>query len=187
MSTPLRCGTVCAATMALLLALMITPPPADAAVASSRLPNGSPSVVGTPGAGIGGPTPPPASTPTWDVVVHAATPGGVMAAVAAGREGRRTVLLEPGPYIGGAMAGGLGQADYGVHATVIGGLSREFFARVAEAYGVPFAYVAPQPCAPCAPPPHGCRRRFFTFACRCGSGCKRCAYASPPCKPHALL
>ena len=33
---------------------------------------------------------------SYDVLVYGATPGGVAAAVAAGREGRAVVLVEPG-------------------------------------------------------------------------------------------
>jgi len=83
----------------------------------------------------------------FDVVVHAATPGGVAAAVAAGRGGARVLLLEPGQYIGGAMSGGLGDTDYGVQASVIGGLAEEFFRAVARHYGVPFAYPAAGQCS----------------------------------------
>lgn len=50
---------------------------------------------------------------TFDIVVYGATPGGVQAAVAAGREGKDVALLEPSLYIGGALTGGLGLADYG--------------------------------------------------------------------------
>ena len=50
---------------------------------------------------------------TFDIVVYGATPGGVQAAVAAGREGKGVALLEPSLYIGGALTGGLGLADYG--------------------------------------------------------------------------
>jgi len=58
----------------------------------------------------------------YDVVVYAATPGGVMSAVAAGREGVRVALVEPGLYIGGMCSGGLGNSDYGANAkNVLGG------------------------------------------------------------------
>lgn len=81
------------------------------------------------------------STATYDIVVFAATPGGVTAAVAAAREGRAVALLEAGSYVGGAMSGGLGMADYGMNARrVMGGLSAEFFERVARKYGVPFEW-----------------------------------------------
>lgn len=78
---------------------------------------------------------------SFDVFVHGATPGGVTSAVAAARHGVSVVLVHPGAYIGGAMTGGLSNADYGMHASsVIGGLSMEFFQRVAVYYNVTFRY-----------------------------------------------
>jgi hypothetical protein len=66
-----------------------------------------------------------AAVSSFDVLVYGATPGGVATAVAAAREGgdstagggrRAVALLEPGHYVGGAMSGGLGLADFGPHA-----------------------------------------------------------------------
>ncbi len=68
-----------------------------------------------------------------DVVVYGATAGGVVAAVAAAREGRSVVLLEPGRHVGGMVTGGLGATDTGKR-TAIGGYSREFFSRVRAHY-----------------------------------------------------
>eukprot|EP00037_Helgoeca_nana_P027248 m.311002 g.311002 ORF g.311002 m.311002 type:complete len:458 (+) comp27445_c0_seq2:164-1537(+) len=83
----------------------------------------------------------------FDVLVYGATPGGCAAAIAAGREGRRVVLIEPSRYVGGAMSGGLGQADYGMHAArVLGGLSEEFFRRVAVKYDAPFTFPPDRQC-----------------------------------------
>ena len=85
----------------------------------------------------------------YDVIVYGATPGGVAAAVAAAREGRRVALLEPGLYIGGAMSGGLGLADYGPHARRVTGeasLSAEFFKRVAAHYGTAFWWPSDSQC-----------------------------------------
>src|SRR4051812_29069795 len=61
-----------------------------------------------------------------DVVVYGATAGGVVAAVAAAREGKSVLLLEPGRHVGGMVSGGLGATDTGNRAA-IGGYSREFF------------------------------------------------------------
>src|SRR5262245_21075137 len=67
-----------------------------------------------------------------DIVVYGGTAGGVVA-VAAARQGKTVVLLEPGKYIGGMVTGGLGATDTGTrHA--IGGYSREFFDRVRRHY-----------------------------------------------------
>lgn len=73
-----------------------------------------------------------------DVVVYGATAGGVVAAVAAAREGKSVLLVEPGRHVGGMLTGGLGATDTGNRAG-IGGYSREFFDRVrghyADKYG----------------------------------------------------
>lgn len=69
--------------------------------------------------------------PPADVVVFGATPAGVTAAVAAARAGRRVRLLEPGPWVGGMMSGGLSNTDTGPRGPeVISGLALDFFRRV---------------------------------------------------------
>jgi hypothetical protein len=78
--------------------------------------------------------PAPESPPEFDVVVYGGTAGGVVAAVAAAREGLRVALVEPGQHIGGMVSGGLGWTDYGKK-EVIGGYSLEFFRRVGVKYG----------------------------------------------------
>jgi uncharacterized protein (TIGR02246 family) len=70
----------------------------------------------------------------FDVVVYGGTAGGVVAAVAAAREGLRVALIEPGNHVGGMVSGGLGWTDYG-RKEVIGGYSLEFFQRVGRKYG----------------------------------------------------
>jgi hypothetical protein len=68
-----------------------------------------------------------------DIVVYGATAGGVIASVAAAREGKTVLLLEPGRHVGGMVSGGLGATDTGNRAA-IGGYAREFFDRVREHY-----------------------------------------------------
>jgi len=68
-----------------------------------------------------------------DVCVFGATPGGIAAAIQASRMGRSVVLLEPGKFIGGMTAGGLGATDIGNKAA-IGGIAREFYRRIARHY-----------------------------------------------------
>lgn len=63
-----------------------------------------------------------------DVVVYGSTPGAVIAAVAAARQGARTILVDPALRVGGMCSGGLGRTDRG-NSVVIGGLAQEFFAR----------------------------------------------------------
>lgn len=71
----------------------------------------------------------------YDVVVYGATPAGVTAAVAAGREGKRTVLVEPLPIAGGMMSGGLSFSDSNQMAReALGGIFEEFHLRVEKHY-----------------------------------------------------
>lgn len=76
----------------------------------------------------------------YDVVVYGATAGGVMAAVAAAREGATAALLEPGRHVGGMVSGGRGWTDMDRQEHVIGGYAREFFERVGRHYGEPNAW-----------------------------------------------
>lgn len=74
-----------------------------------------------------------------DVIVYGGTAGGAIAAVAAAREGRKVILLEPGERLGGMISGGLSATDVGAEA-VIGGYSREFYERAGKHYGVPIQW-----------------------------------------------
>src|SRR6185312_575348 len=74
-----------------------------------------------------------------DFCIYGGTAGGVAAAVAAARLGRRVVLLEPGPQIGGMTASALGYTDIG-NKDAIGGLAREFYRAVGRHYGVAEAW-----------------------------------------------
>jgi hypothetical protein len=76
---------------------------------------------------------------TSDVVIYGGTAGGVIAAVAAAREGLSVVLLEPGRHLGGMVSGGLGWTDYGKK-EVIGGYALEFFERVGKKYARPIEW-----------------------------------------------
>lgn len=72
--------------------------------------------------------------PSFDVVVYGGNASGVMAAVAAARQGSAVALLEPGRHLGGMVSGGLGATDAG-RAQSIGGVTREFFERLGQHYG----------------------------------------------------
>jgi hypothetical protein len=76
-----------------------------------------------------------AATQSFDVVVYGGTAGGVIAAVAAAREGLKTALLEPSAHVGGMVSSGLGFTDYG-RKEVIGGYAYEFYFRVGKQYGI---------------------------------------------------
>lgn len=89
------------------------------------------------------PIPPPPPESTFDILVYGGTPGGIAAAVAAARLGSQVALVEPGRHLGGMMAGGLGQSDVG-NPRAIGGLAREFFARVYNYYRDTYGPNSPQ-------------------------------------------
>jgi hypothetical protein len=71
-----------------------------------------------------------------DLIVYGATPAGIITAVSASRNGLHVTLIDAGHHIGGLVAGGLSSTDHG-NVAVIGGLSRDFFARVGGHYGEP--------------------------------------------------
>lgn len=78
---------------------------------------------------------PPASA---DVIVYAATPGGIAAAAEAAHLGKRVLLLEPSAHIGGKFGNGIGMGEVKNRAAyaTLGGLSRSFYAGVQAWYGL---------------------------------------------------
>ena len=68
-----------------------------------------------------------------DVIVYGGTSAGVIAAVQVANMRKSVKLLVSGTHIGGLTAGALGATDIG-NKDVIGGLSREFYKRVARHY-----------------------------------------------------
>jgi hypothetical protein len=83
--------------------------------------------------------PPAPRAERFDVIVYGGTSAGVTAAVQARTMGRSVVLLEPGAHLGGLSSGGLGNTDIG-NKGAIGGLSRQFYERVAAHYARPEAW-----------------------------------------------
>ena len=79
-----------------------------------------------------------------DVCIYGATAGGVAAAVQASRMQKKVVLLEFGQHVGGMTSGGLGATDIGNKAA-IGGISREFYHRVAVHYARPDSWTFETP------------------------------------------
>src|SRR5436309_2137206 len=75
-----------------------------------------------------------------DVCVYGGTSAGVAAAVQTTRMGKRAVIVESGRHLGGLSSGGLGATDIG-NKSAIGGISREFYARVAKHYANDTAWV----------------------------------------------
>ncbi|UCG27034.1 MAG: FAD-dependent oxidoreductase [Bacteroidales bacterium] len=69
----------------------------------------------------------------YDVIVYGGTSGGVIAAVSASRLGNSVLLISPGYHLGGLTSNGLGATDIGNKAA-IGGMAREFYARIFKYY-----------------------------------------------------
>jgi hypothetical protein len=69
-----------------------------------------------------------------DIVIYGGTAAGIMAAVQAQKMGKSVIVIEPSNRIGGLTTGGLGDTDVGMK-EAIGGLSLEFYRRVARKYG----------------------------------------------------
>jgi hypothetical protein len=68
-----------------------------------------------------------------DLCIFGGTSGGIAAAVQAARMGKSAVLVNPTKYLGGLTTGGLGATDIGNKAA-IGGISRDFYHRLAQHY-----------------------------------------------------
>lgn len=68
-----------------------------------------------------------------EVVVYGGTPAGVMAAVAAARQGHTVALVDINAHVGGVVSGGLVSTDMGDRKTV-GGLADDFFRRIVKYY-----------------------------------------------------
>ncbi|WP_148091979.1 FAD-dependent oxidoreductase, partial [Paenibacillus sp. 598K] len=70
---------------------------------------------------------------TYDIVIYGGTAAGIVAALQAKSMGKHVVVIEQGRRIGGLTSGGLGDTDIGIK-EAIGGLSLEFYRRVARKY-----------------------------------------------------
>lgn len=77
---------------------------------------------------------------SFDVLVYGGTASGIMAAVAASRDGMHVALLEASPHLGGMLSGGLSNADVDNQQQLIGGLARSFFEAAGSHYGKPVAW-----------------------------------------------
>lgn len=81
------------------------------------------------------------------IVIFGATPAGIAAAIGAARSGQSVALIEPSPWVGGMMSGGLGKTDVGRKgAAIVGGLTGEFFGRLRAAHEASGACSAETPC-----------------------------------------
>ena len=75
----------------------------------------------------------------YDIVIYGGTSAGIVAAVQATRMGKTVIVIEPSGHIGGLSTGGLGATDIG-NKQAIGGISREFYERIAQKYAKPEAW-----------------------------------------------
>jgi hypothetical protein len=80
-----------------------------------------------------------AETVTRDIVIYGGTSAGIVAGIQARAMGKSVIVIEPSKREGGLTTGGLGQTDIG-NKQVIGGLSREFYRRIARHYADPAAW-----------------------------------------------
>jgi flavin-dependent dehydrogenase len=73
----------------------------------------------------------------YDVVVYGGTPSGVIAAVAASRQGAKVLLIEQTKHVGGLNTSGIGTAEteHMIEET-ISGLPLEFYSRLGKYYGL---------------------------------------------------
>ena len=76
---------------------------------------------------------------SYDIVVYGGTSAGIVAGIQAKAMGKSVIVIEPTNREGGLTTGGLGQTDIG-NKQVIGGLAREFYARIAAYYAKPEAW-----------------------------------------------
>ncbi|NBV21931.1 MAG: FAD-dependent oxidoreductase [Proteobacteria bacterium] len=78
-----------------------------------------------------------------EVIVYGGTPAGVMAAVAAARQGHTVALIDINNHVGGMISGGLVNTDIGDRKTV-GGLAQEFLTRAVQYYAGKYGPDSPQ-------------------------------------------
>lgn len=74
----------------------------------------------------------------YDIVVYGDSSGAVTAAVAAKREGRSVILVNPVRFLGGMSASGLGATDFLGKRATFGGIASEFYDAIAQAYAKTF-------------------------------------------------
>jgi hypothetical protein len=70
-----------------------------------------------------------------DICIYGGTSAGVIAALAAAKEGKTSVIVETTAHLGGLTCGGLSETDFGKK-PAIGGLSLDFYKRVGKEYGL---------------------------------------------------
>lgn len=76
--------------------------------------------------------------PVYDIVVYGDSSGAIVAAIAAKREGRSVILVNPTGFLGGMSASGLGATDFLGKRATFGGIASEFYDAIAVAYGATY-------------------------------------------------
>ncbi|WP_066217726.1 FAD-dependent oxidoreductase [Formosa haliotis] len=76
---------------------------------------------------------PQENTNPYDLVIVGGTPSGIMAAIAASRAGKNSIIIERSKHIGGLPANGLGATDIQTRGAV-GGLFKTFVSRIEKHY-----------------------------------------------------
>ena len=84
------------------------------------------------------PSPAPTPVSVYDVVVYGDSSGAVVAAIAAKRDGRSVIWVNPTGFAGGMTSSGLGATDFLGYRNTFGGIASEFYDGVAKAYGTDF-------------------------------------------------
>ena len=74
----------------------------------------------------------------YDLVVYGDSSGAVIAAIAAKREGRSVIWVNPTGFPGGMSASGLGATDFLGRRNTFGGIASEFYDGIAAAYGTDY-------------------------------------------------
>ena len=72
--------------------------------------------------------------PIYDVVVYGDSSAAVTAAIAAKRDGRSVIFVNPTGFLGGMSASGLGASDFLGRRHTFGGIASEFYDAIAAAY-----------------------------------------------------
>ena len=80
---------------------------------------------------------------SFDLVIVGGNPGGIMAAIAAARQGKTSVILERTNHIGGLPANGLGATDIATREATTG-LFSEFTSRIRQYYISHYGADSPQ-------------------------------------------
>ena len=70
-----------------------------------------------------------------DVAVYAATPSGILAAIAVKREGRSVVIVEPSRWVGGMLGAGLKPIQDCPNVNATGGMTRPLLESLGKSGG----------------------------------------------------